>query len=260
MFSDTGDEHDETYTHLEEMKILCHQNGIELVHLTPDLGYHTRFWPSLRAFYRRTQTCGSKGFKKTCTDNLKIQPIYRFLDAYMGEKYGFKTGLKRGLYQFTRAWGKIQVLIGFSKREEKRIAKTTQRSKWMTENLHFRFPLLDRGMDRQACQSYIRSVGYQIPLPSNCKLCPFISEIELVWLARNYPNDFRDWVKIEAAKIAKFKHRGKQNYGVWPKLYKGQPITLNQVLAQAEAKYGHWTDAQLGEYRMTHGHCVVSKC
>ncbi|MFW9854030.1 MAG: hypothetical protein ACFFFG_03190 [Candidatus Thorarchaeota archaeon] len=46
---------------------------------------------------------------------------------------------------------------------------------------------------------------------------------------------------------------------LWPKLYKGQAITLEQVLAQAETKYGAWTDTQLEEHRMTHGHCVGSQ-
>ncbi|MFW9855544.1 MAG: hypothetical protein ACFFFG_10810 [Candidatus Thorarchaeota archaeon] len=46
---------------------------------------------------------------------------------------------------------------------------------------------------------------------------------------------------------------------MWPKLYKGQAITLEQVLTQAETKYSHWTDQQLNDHRMTHGHCVISQ-
>ncbi|MFW9853933.1 MAG: hypothetical protein ACFFFG_02695 [Candidatus Thorarchaeota archaeon] len=36
-------------------------------------------------------------------------------------------------------------------------------------------------------------------------------------------------------------------------------LPSDKVLAQAEVKYGHWTNVKLTEYRMTHGHCVVSQ-
>jgi hypothetical protein len=83
-----------------------------------------------------------------------------------------------------------------------------------------------------------------------------MSDIELLWLSRFYPADYAEWVTIEANKLARFKAEGlpdDKNYGVWAKK------TLPEVLAKAQVKYAHMTDAQLHEYKMSHGHCVRSK-
>jgi hypothetical protein len=45
---------------------------------------------------------------------------------------------------------------------------------------------------------------------------------------------------------------GKKNYGVYG------TITLTEKLDQAKKKYGHWSDEQLWDYKMSHGHCVKS--
>ena len=94
--SDTGDEHPATYEHTEYIKWFCFMNGIEFVHLTPNMGFHSPSWPSLRSFYYRTSTVGSKAFRKTCTDQLKIGPIYRFLEKWIGEHYGTTVSRKKG--------------------------------------------------------------------------------------------------------------------------------------------------------------------
>ncbi|MFW9780593.1 MAG: hypothetical protein ACFFE8_17255 [Candidatus Heimdallarchaeota archaeon] len=78
-------------------------------------------------------------------------------------------------------------------------------------------------------------------------------------MARNYQQDFEAWAEIERVKMVKFQHKGEQNHGVWPRSFKGHPMTLEEVLAQAEEKYVHLTSTQLRQHRMTHGHCVVSK-
>jgi hypothetical protein len=47
------------------------------------MGLHGGKWQGYRQFLRATSTCGSKAFRKTCTDNLKIKPIYRFLEKWI---------------------------------------------------------------------------------------------------------------------------------------------------------------------------------
>lgn len=251
IFSDTMDEHPQTYEHVEKTKLLCAEHNIPFFHLLPEQGYHG--WEGLREFYRRTSTVGSKCFMKTCTDNLKLKPIYSFLEDFIGKKYNIPTGKKKGYAQFTKKYGKISVLVGIAKGEECRMAnpeKETQR--WKRESIVTRYPLVDLGMDRGDCQRYMTALGKEIPMPSNCILCPFLSEIELLWLYRFMPDSYHDWVIIEQAKFLKFIDKGDKNYGVWGKK------TLPEVLAGALEKYGHYTDEQLWEYKMSHGHCVAS--
>ena len=75
IFSDTMDEHPQTYSHIEKTKIVCESHSIPFFHIHPDQGHHG--WEGLRQFYRRTNTVGSKCFMKTCTCNLKLVPIYK---------------------------------------------------------------------------------------------------------------------------------------------------------------------------------------
>lgn len=253
VFSDTMDEHPQTYRHIEQVKILCNTHGIPFMHLRPEMGFHG--WEGLREFYRRTNTVGSKCFMKTCTDNLKCKPIYSFLERHVGAEYNLPTGNKQGLVQFAKKYGRIHVLIGIARGEEKRIADPDkeQPQKWKRESINTVYPLVELGMDRADCQRIIKAFGHEVPLPSNCILCPFLSEIELVWLYRFMPDDYYDWVEIERNKFEKFKDKGDKNYGVWGR----KP--LPQVLEEALIKYGHYTDDQLWEFKMSHGHCVASK-
>jgi len=254
--SETSDEHDETYKHLKYSQEFCRRHGIEYVHITPDMGFHPRTWPGLREQYRRNRTCGAKGFKKSCTDNLKIVPIYNFLDFWVGKTWNLPSGRKDALKLFAQKYGKIDVLIGLAKGEEKRCAKPKVNDSlplWRKSSIRIVYPLIEMKRDRAGCQSHVRSLNEPVPWPSNCKLCPYLSEQELLWLFRNCPEDFYDWVEIEANKLEKNKHMGEKNFGVFGKR------TLTQALEDAEAKYGHWTKEQLDDWKFSHGHCVSSQ-
>lgn len=251
----TLDEHPETNAHVAEIKTFCAQHKIEFAHITPDMGFHGGKWQGYRQFLSATNTCGSKAFRKTCTDNLKIKPIYRFLEQWLAREYRLTNATrKQGFYEFCRDHGKINVLIGIAAGEESRVGAPIE--KWAQRTTQRVYPLIDLGMDRQACQDYIASCNKPVPPPSNCMLCPFMSEIELLWLFLNYPLDYTAWVKLEQNKIDRFRGEGlpdDKNLGVW-----GRKL-LPQKLAEAQARYGHMTHAQINEYKMSHGHCVKSK-
>ena len=255
VMADTMNEHKETYTHLGWVKETCRAHGIPFVLINP-MGWTSKSWEKgLINFYEIGNRIGSKCFPKTCTDNLKIKPIYNWLDAaihkqFMTEKVGRKAAIK----EFARESGKVNVLIGIAKGEETR-ASTNEESphKWMRESINKIYPLIDEGMDRQACHDYIESVGHDIPIPSNCVLCPFMSEQELLYLYRELRPWYDKWVKLEQNKIDANLHVGDKNMGVW-----GAKL-LPEKLKEAEKKYGHMTVEELREYKMSHGHCVKSK-
>lgn len=255
IMSDTGNEHPYTYEYVSSIMQLCAEKGIKFFFITANKGYHSGNWQSLKHFYKATDTCGSKVFHKTCTVNLKITPFYAFLQAYLKDEYslseiGFKT-----FHEYASLYGKIDVLIGIAKGEESRMKKPSEREyepKWRRMATNIIYPLVSLGLDRQGCQDKIRELGHEVPMPSNCMICPYMSEIELLWLYRFYPGEYAEWVQFEKAKIAKFSHK-ESNYGVW----KGK--LLPEKVLDAQKKYGHMTDEQLNEYKFSHGHCVKSK-
>jgi hypothetical protein len=250
----------ETYEYRDYMAQFCKEHGLHFVTLTNDLGFHPRTWPSLQFQYRKPPpTIGSKAYPKTCTWNLKIVPIYRWLDQYIGrhylgwKDYSWETGRKKAIKTFAERYGKVRVIIGIAKGEEKRVAKPSAGPIWMQRSVEKCYPMIKEGVDRRKAIEYIKSVGHQVPLPSNCMFCPFLGEAELLWLYRFYPDSYQEWVELEKAKRDYHRAEGvpeEKNHGVWAKK------TLPEVLEIAKEKYGHWSDEELHAYKMTHGHCI----
>lgn len=275
LMSDTGNEHPGTYSHVQFIRTFCKYHNIEFYLITSIQGYHPKNWDSLQHNFKTHNTVMSVAFPKTCTDNLKIKPLYNFLDHYIAKHYYAynqpnRPKGKRYIKHFCKQFGKINVLLGIAAGEESRIAKSnkatdlntrfdifgdviTTKSTWMDHCLEKVYPLVNLQMDRAACQTYIRATGLPLPPPSNCMMCPFLSKQEILWLYRNYPEVFYEWQAYEQAKLNKFSNANiKSNLGV-----KGN-MTLAEFLNQAIAEYGHMTDEQLEVYKMSHGHCVKS--
>lgn len=275
VMSNTGDEFDETYAHVERMKQRFADAGIEFVFITSDMGYHSDSWLNLRHFYREKGTIGSKSYPKTCSDRLKIQPIYRFLEDWLAKNYGVRAGRKNGFKEFAARFGKIKMMIGIAKGEEKRAAPADQHSQaWYRDSIENVYPLLDMGMGRAECQDYLHERGMYV-IPSNCKGCPFMSLAELEYLRRFEQGSLKDLIALEQAKLDKHGHlnsvvlldangepalkqdgrtfkTANRNYGVWG------VKTLPEKLIEAAEKHASWSDEQVREYRYSHGHCVAT--
>jgi len=255
IMSDTGNEHRETYKYVDKVKELCEKEGIEFYFIRTTWGYHPATWQTLESQWTANTTVGSVAFSKACTDNLKIKPIYNFVADYVNKFYlgGSSTSKrKKSLYEFREKFGKIRVMLGIAYGEEKRVAISDSEPQWSRLNVEKIFPLITLKMDRAACQKYIRSVVHEVPIPSNCIFCPYLSKQELLWLWRNYREDYDRWVIYETNKLKKHAER-ESNLGVFGKK------TLPEVLEIAKEKYGHWSDKQLEEHKYSHGHCVASK-
>ncbi len=260
VMSDTGNEHDETYNYIPFLQKLCDTHDIEFYFITKEMGFHSPAWQSLVEFYERTRTCGSKVFKRSCTDNLKVKVIYRFLAWWLQQNYGLKKARKQGFYQFKRLFGKLNVLIGFAKGEEKRIKKR-EPIKWRAECINLQYPLINcLKWSRLDCQRIIRDeYGLELSLPTNCKFCPYSRPLELLWLKRFHPEDFSHWVRIERAKLDHFNGRKGTNHGVFPTPKNAKTsVTLEDIVTKAEEQNPNITDEQLMEYKMVHGHGVMS--
>jgi hypothetical protein len=254
VMSNTGNEHDQTYRHVKRMQRLLKEHNIDFYFLDPSLGFHSDTWQDLVSFYKRTGTIGSKAYPKTCTDNLKIKVIYRFLDEWIYQEYGYMSGRKAAIKEFCRNYGKIDVMIGIAGDETKRAVGNNKGPVWMQHCINKIYPLIDLNMDRAACQQVIEKYGGQVPLPSNCKICPFMSDVELLWLYTFYPDDYKQWVEIEKVKLAKHRDKGRKNLPVWGRY--GE--TLDVVLKKAIKEYSSWSEDKLWQYKMTHGHCNMS--
>jgi hypothetical protein len=84
-----------------------------------------------------------------CTSNYKTAPITKKINA-----------LRHGLH-------KVEEWIGISTDEADRM--TTASEKWRTK----RYPLIERGMSRTDCRSWLFKRGYPQPPKSSCVFCPY---------------------------------------------------------------------------------------
>lgn len=267
LFADTGNEHPMTYQYQDEVIIpFCQKHGIEFVSITNDMGFHGNNWGSLTEQWAHgTPTIGSVAYPKTCTHRLKLNPQYNFAEKWISQKYDLPYGRKRAFTSFSMFYGKIKWLIGIAKGEESRVADASaETALWKRKAIKVVYPLLEEDMDRTACQAYIKSLDYPLPMPSNCMFCPFAcNHIEILWLYKTYPDRFAEWVAYEQKKLDAHSHVEK-NLGVSGKLHKegekkGQAFTLLDVLKEAQEKYPDMTLEDLQEYKWSHGHCVASK-
>ena len=256
--SDTGNEFPWTYKAVKEAEKLCKEQGIAFKFLTPDMGYHTPGWQTLKANLKRNKVIlGAAMGNKACTLSLKIGPVDKYMHEFMCNLYGFKDKReKTGWDLYHQKFGvKARVIIGFAKDEEVRAIKSDKLHeslpKWKQKYIQYAYPMLEEGWNRAAAQEIITKYRELMP-PSNCMICFYQSDQELVWLERNHPEEFYEWVEMEKAKLDRYAGKVPKNYGVYG------TITLLQKLAKAKEKYGHMTDAELWEYKMSHGHCVKS--
>ena len=256
VFSDTGNEHPHTYETVERAQKFAESHGVKFIRLNTADEYHNPSWPSLTGQWDRNSSV-QLARSKACTDGLKITPIYKWLNDFCGELLGVDKSDRqdRGkphIVEYAKQHGKIQMMIGIAKGEEKRVGKDFP-NKWANDSIERVYPLIENEMGRNECQVYLKSVEETLGTvwPSNCMFCHFQSKQELLWLHRNHPEDFSRWVEYEAAKIEKYAHKEK-NHGVY-----GKKLLLEK-LADAIAEFGDWSDERLDEYKFSHGHCVTN--
>ena len=285
VMSDTGNEFPYTYKAVKEAQEVCEKNGVHFQFITSDQGYHTPGWMNLKDPLKKNRSILSAQMSsQPCTPNLKITVVNKYMHDYMCELYGFgKIRNKGGWKKYLEKFGsKARVLIGFANNEERRVKKSVRTHKnlplWNRESIQYIYPLLEEGIDRQMAQDVIMKYHSYLVPPSNCMICFYQSDQEIVWLERNYPAQFEEWEEMEQQKykhtleeipnvsaqieietdtekleVLKKKLVGMiKNYGVYGK------ISLREKLEMAKKKYGHMSDEQLWDYKMSHGHCIKS--
>jgi hypothetical protein len=218
IFSDTGDEHSKTYSHIERCEKRCDdRDDIDFVHVTPDMGYHTDAWQSLTDHYEENNTIGSKAYVKSCSSNLKIAVLYKYIDDYIGDRFGFTSGRKRAMYSYAEHFGKLPVMIGIAEGEESRAKGNDTGPKWMIRTVRRIYPLIEMEMGRLDCQEVIREAGREPPRPSMCRHCPFKTDLQVLLMSKRDPEGFEEWVRLERQKLEAWadhcEEKGVDNYG-----------------------------------------------
>ncbi len=242
LFANTHNEHPETYKYMQDIIIpFCKKHNIEFIQINNDMGFHGSSWKSLTYQWNKDiPSVGSVCYPKTCTHNLKLVPQFNFVEQWLPKNFNKINNKTRkdNYMQFAKYYGKIRWLVGIAKGEESRVADAEKETaKWKKTAIEVQYPLIDFGLDRQACQDYIKSINKPIPMPSNCMFCPFAcNHMELLWLERAYPEKFNEWIEIEQRKINAHKNGfiEKPVKYIIDKDMKIEVITVDEILFNKE--------------------------
>lgn len=119
---------------------------------------------------------GSKGMLlRQCTFDYKLVPIRRAIRAHLKE-----VGARRAV-----SW------VGISVDEAMRMKPSGV--------LYFenRFPLIEAGLSRTACATWLERSGLGVPPKSACTYCPYHSDFQWLQLKQSEPDKFEEAARFE---------------------------------------------------------------
>lgn len=133
--------------------------------------------------------------RRHCTRDYKIDPVKKQVRTRLGLKHR------------QRAKGKYRALeyIGISTDEAQRMKPS--RYPWISS----RWPLIEQGMTRDDCKSWVMDRGYRVPSKSACVFCPFRDDRTWADWKQNHPKTFARAVDFDK-KIRAGKLRGVKEY------------------------------------------------
>lgn len=127
---------------------------------------------------------GSKGIiRRQCTGDYKIDPIQRKVRELLGLKFRQRWPLSPVVEQW----------IGISTNEASRMRDSK------IPAITLRYPLIEKRMNRNDCEQWLKRNGYPVPQKSACTFCPFRSDEQWRTLRDTDPAGFAKAVEIDGA-------------------------------------------------------------
>lgn len=170
IFADPGAELPETIENAAEIQAACHNRGVDFIRVTNTRSRSTgniftdlmqpnptARWAAPPLFIRDEH--GDGFTNRQCTGDFKVDPIMKALRAMagIGRRRKFPDG------PVVEQW------LGISADEAQR--QKTSRWPWLV----MRHPLVDLKLNRAACEEWLKTNGYRVPVKSACFFCPYQS-------------------------------------------------------------------------------------
>lgn len=120
---------------------------------------------------------GSRGMgRRQCTHEYKLNPIKRkVVEICDGQ----------------RKLGQTEMWIGISTDEASRMKLSR------VQYIINRFPLIEKGMSRNACLAWMKTLGFPLPPKSSCIGCPYHSDDMWRTMRSKYPSEWADAVHVD---------------------------------------------------------------
>lgn len=191
IFADTGWEPKRVYEHLVKLRDAPIGAGIPLYvvsrgrSLRADTLDPAHRYASIPYFVRNAD--GSEGMgRRQCTSEYKLAPIGRKVRELLGAAAPDFKRVPKG--HVAEQW------IGFSADEVGRIGGGRS-----VRYLRSRYPLIELGMDRKACERWLISRGWTSVAKSACIGCPYHGNAQWRDMRDNHPAEWADAVAFDEA-------------------------------------------------------------
>lgn len=189
IFSDTGNEPRIVYDWLDVLEKELNKHDLEVIRVDNGNIYNDTLSsiksggrsPSLPYFTKNKKTSEKGMVMRQCTSDYKITPINRKVRELLG--YKPRQRIKEKVYMWQ----------GITVDEVTRIR--TSDINW----IKFKYPLFEKGMDRQDAINYVRDKMGKIPPQSSCVVCPFHSNDLWLDIKQNHPDEWKEAVKFDEA-------------------------------------------------------------
>lgn len=202
-----------TYKHVDEVVIpLCAREGIEFVRID-HTNYPVRDARSLFAWLEARHQIPVAGPNRICTRIAKVERFEAWLDdRFPGQQVevwiGFESGEEERVAKDPNAGNPRGPSYGRKPSKSAPMRGLTLAWRWtaalawaMTHASRVnRFPLMEYGMCRCACEDAVRAAGFPIPRKSACMMCPYGTKGDWQRFAVGEPAMFARVVQLEADK------------------------------------------------------------
>lgn len=189
VFADTGWEPRRVYEHLDRLEKVLHHAGIPVYRvskgdLRADSIDPTHRYASIPYYVRNPD--GSDGMgRRQCTHEYKVAPINLKIRELLGAAAPAYRRVPRG--RTAEQW------IGFSADEVHRINDRTP------SYIRPRYPLIELGMDRKACEKWLHSRNWASVPKSACVGCPYHGNRHWREMRDQHPDEWADAVEFDRA-------------------------------------------------------------
>lgn len=189
-FADTGGELPATYDYLGVIDEFLARQGFPAVTVVRKRSKHASLYDNCV----NNETLPSIAFGlKGCSQKWKVDPMNYFCNHWAPARACWKAGFKMFKAIGYDAGGRDRQRFCHSAASEaKRSAAGRPDKKY-----NYWYPLIEWGIDRDACLTSIRSAGLPVPIKSACFFCTARKGEELVELGRDHPDLARKAVEME---------------------------------------------------------------
>lgn len=183
IFADPGWESKKTYEYIDWFKDKMQQSGMPLIirskgNIRKD-ALSGRHFATMPLFTKFNNNDGM--LRRQCTSEYKVIVVKKAIRELLG--------LKKG----DRVKSIVNLWLGISTDEATRLKPSWD--KWIVN----KYPLIDAGMSRSSCISYLKRNNIPVPPKSACIGCPFHDDGFWRDMKRNSPDEFEDACSFDDA-------------------------------------------------------------